>query len=207
MEKEKKIEQGKREASGDGGCILNKVCQVVLIEKWNVSKELKNVRRFTMWVFGERVSQPEGTARGRGPALSLRKSENSVWLDWREGGGSCSGSGRQGGGGTDITQDLVGHKDFDFYSELNHELLVRSEQRGNMISVVAVKTLRRLSQRISPIAVVCTRKTCTYNFTHTQCNSHQSPKHPPPRIQVIKGSGDPKEGRESGDSRRVWMTS
>lgn len=54
---------------------------------------------------------------------------------------------RQGsGGGAGITQGLVGHKDFDFYSELNQEPLVGSEQRGNMISVVAVETLRRLSQ-------------------------------------------------------------
>lgn len=70
----------------------------------------------------------------------------TVRLDWRGGGGSLSGSGRQGGGETDITQDLVSCKDFDFYSELNHEPLVGFEKRVNMISVVAVETLRRLSQ-------------------------------------------------------------
>lgn len=33
MEKDKKIEQGKREDGGDEGCIFNQGCQVVLIKK------------------------------------------------------------------------------------------------------------------------------------------------------------------------------
>ena len=40
---------------------------------------------------------------------------------------------RRGSGGRYHIGGLVGHKDFDFYSELHQEPLVGFEQRGNMI--------------------------------------------------------------------------
>lgn len=50
------------------------------------------------------------------------------------------------GWGAGSSQGLVGHEDFDFYSALSQEPLVRFERRGNANSVVVVETLRRLSQ-------------------------------------------------------------